>query len=154
MLADPAVKRHFGEGTTLLVSTADAAGMPACCRAVGLALLGPTRVLVYLPIATAAETVANLATTGRLALVSSFQLDHCTIQMKGRSRAVRVAREDERAAVEAWMDKFAQNVSAIGLPRTSAMALTCWPAFAVEMEVEGVFDQTPGPKAGEAVKQR
>ena len=154
MLADPALQRHFGQGTTLLVGTAGAGGMPACCRAVGLSALSPTRVVVYLPIATAAETVANLATNGRIALVSSFQVDHATIQLKGRSRAVRVARDEERAVIEEWVEKFAGNVSAMGLPRSHALSLTRWPAFAVEVEVEAAFDQTPGPRAGEAVRQR
>ncbi len=154
MLADAVVKRHFGGGTTILVGTADGGGMPACCRAVGLVPAGDQAVTVYLPVATAAETVANLATTGRIAIASGFQIDHCTIQLKGRSRAVRVAREDERAMVESWLEKFADNVSSIGLPHAAAVSLTRWPAFAVEVEVESVFDQTPGPRAGAVVRQK
>ena len=138
----------------MLVGTADASGIPACCRAVGLSASGAKEVTVYLPVATGAETVANLATTRRIAIASSFQIDHCTIQIKGRSRAVRVAREDERAAVDTWLSKFAANVGSLGLPKSHAQSLTCWPAFAVEVEVESVYDQTPGPRAGEAVKQR
>jgi hypothetical protein len=148
------VKRHFGEGTTIIVATTDGAGVPACCRAVGLAAIGPLRVVVYLPVATAAQTVANIATTGRAAVVSSFQIDHCTIQLKGRTRAVRIAREDERGAVEQWAGKFAATVTSLGVPRNAALSLTRWPAFALEIDVESVFDQTPGPRAGERVGTR
>ena len=149
MLADPAVRSHFGEGTSLAVATADVAGAPSCCRAVAL-IAGPgeRRVTVYLPVATAADTVANLATTGRIAIVSSEMVSHRTVQLKGLSRAVRVARDDERRAVETWRDKFTEAVNALGLPRRITQSVSHWPAFAIEVEVEAVFDQTPGPRAG------
>jgi hypothetical protein len=154
MLSDPVVKRHFGEGTTILVGTADAGGMPACCRAVGLLSQAKDAVTVYLPVATAAQTVANLATNSRIAIASSFQVDHCTIQIKGKSRAVRLARDGERPSVETWLQRFTQSVTSLGLPCGAALALTHWPAFAVEVDIEAVYDQTPGPRAGALVKQR
>jgi hypothetical protein len=36
----------------------------------------------------------------------------------------------------------------IGIPRRVTRAVTCWPAFAIQMKVEEIYDQTPGPKAG------
>ena len=149
MLADPAVRSHFGEGRSLVAATADAAGNPTCCRAVAL-IAGPgaLRVTVYLPVATAAETVANLATTGQIAIVSSEVVSHRTVQLKGRSGTVRVAGEDERGVVRAWLEKFGEAVNALGLPRRIVESVSHWPAFAVEVEVEAVFDQTPGPRAG------
>jgi hypothetical protein len=137
-----------------MVATVDAARVPVCCRAVGLRVDGGQAVTVYLPVATAAETVANLATNGRIAIVSSDPIDHRTLQIKGRSRAVRVAREDEREAVTRWLEAFAEVVYAIGMPRELPMTLTHWPAFAVEVEVDALFDQTPGPRAGCVVSQR
>jgi hypothetical protein len=155
MLADPAVKRHFGDGTSLMVATADGDGVPSCCRAVGLAGdADGDSLTVYLPVWTAAQTIANLAATHRIAIVSSFPLDHGTIQLKGRSGAVRVARDDERPLVDRWLGRFADVVSSLGLPRAVAMSLVHWPAFAVDVEVDAIFDQTPGPRAGSVVRQR
>jgi hypothetical protein len=39
-------------------------------------------------------------------------------------------------------------LDAIGLPRRVTHRIAHWPAFAIEMTVEQIFDQTPGPKAG------
>jgi hypothetical protein len=155
MLSDPGVRAQFKEGRSLTVATADGAHVPAICRAVGLQVdKGGQAVTVYLPVATAAETVANLATNGRIAIVSSDVLDHRTLQIKGRSRAVRVAGEEERAAVTRWLEAFAEVIYGIGMPRAVMMSLSHWPAFAVEVEVDAVFDQTPGPRAGCVVRQR
>ena len=137
-----------------MAATADGDGVPTCCRAVGLAAAVESAVTVYLPVATAAQMVANLATTRLIAVVSSFPVDHITIQLKGRSRAVRVAGEDERVRVTGWLDKFAGVVGALGLPRAVTLGLAHWPAFAVEIEVDAVFDQTPGPRAGTMVGKR
>jgi hypothetical protein len=81
---------------SILVGTVDPSGWPAC-RGVAL-VVHPDRegVTVYVPVATAAETVANIASNGRLAVVSSNPVSHSSVQLKGRACAVRVAGEDER----------------------------------------------------------
>ena len=42
----------------------------------------------------------------------------------------------------------------MGLPRAITLSVQHWPAFAVDVEVESVFDQTPGPRAGELLRSR
>jgi hypothetical protein len=39
----------------------------------------------------------------------------------------------------------------IGLPPHVTMSVAHWPAFAIDVSVEEVFDQTPGPRAGVAI---
>lgn len=155
MLSDPSLARYLGNGMSIVVGTVGADGWPATCRAV--ALVGHEDgqgVTVYLPVATGAETIANVATSGRVAIVSSCPSDHGTIQMKGRSRGVRVAREGEAGVVRAQMERFADALDQVGVPRHVTRSFTSWPAFAVEVEVEAVFEQTPGPRAGALVKAR
>lgn len=155
MLADERVRRSLVEGRSVLVGSVDAAGLPACCRAVALVVAPDAQSLtVYLPVATSADVIANLATNGRLAVVCSDPLTHGTLQLKGRRRAVRLARADEAGIVDAWVERFAGVLEQVGLPRRRTLSLTRWPAFAVELEVEAVFEQTPGPRAGELMKAR
>jgi hypothetical protein len=155
MLSDPSIGRFLGGGTSIVVGTVDAAGWPATCRAAALIAhedgLGLT---LYLPVATSAETIANIATGGRVAIVSSCPADHATVQFKGRSRGVRVAGEGEAGMVRAQVERFADVLDQVGLPRRITRSLACWPAFAVDVAVESVFDQTPGPRAGALVKGR
>ena len=68
----------------------------------------------------------------------------------GSSRPL--ARDDEATFVRQWFDAFAGNLERIGVPRRLTRRVACWPAFAVTMRVEHVFDQTPGPKAGSRVR--
>jgi hypothetical protein len=155
MLSDPSILRYLGNGMSIVVGTVDAAGWPATCRAA--ALVGHEDglgVTVYLPVATSAETIANIATSGRVAIVSSCPTDHGTIQLKGRSRGVRVACESEAEVVCAQTELFADTLDQVGVPRRITRSLARWPAFAVDVRVEAVFDQTPGPRAGALVKER
>jgi len=155
MLSDPSIVRYLSSGMVIVVGTVDAAGWPVTCRAV--ALVGHDDglgVTVYMPVATSAETIANLATSGRIAIVSTCPADHGTIQLKGRSREVRVADEREAEIVAGQVELVADALDRIGLPRRMTRSLVSWPAFAVDVDVESVFDQTPGPRAGALVKGR
>lgn len=155
MLTDERVRRHLGAGMHMAVGTVNAAGNPCVCDAVALELQpSGSAVTVYLPVATAAETVANLATNGRVAIVSTFPPDHGTVQLKGQSRAVRLAGEEQRAFVAESLDQLAGVLEQMGLPRAITLSVQHWPAFAVDVEVESVFDQTPGPRAGELLRSR
>jgi Pyridoxamine 5'-phosphate oxidase len=155
MLTDEAVRRLLEPGTSLLVGTVGPDGWPGCCRAVALVarpdLGGAT---VYLPVATAAQAVANLASNGRMAVVSSEPVSHASIQLKGRARAVRLAADEESGLVRAWIERLGDALDSVGLPRGITRSMASWPAFAVDLAVEAVFEQTPGPRAGALVKGR
>jgi len=153
MLSEEPIARHIAPGRSVLVGTVDPSGRPACCRGVGLKLADDRQgVTVYIPVATGAEAVANLATNGRIAVVSSEPVSHETLQLKGRIRAVRVAAAAEEALVRECLERFADVLDQVGLPRAVTRSMSCWPAFAVDVAVEAVFDQTPGPRAGALVR--
>jgi hypothetical protein len=155
MLADEAVLSQLAPGRSVLVGTVDASGWPSCCRGIAIRVDDDRQgVTVYVPVATGAETVANVASTGRIAIVASEPTSHSTLQLKGRTRAVRVAAEHEAEAMDAWFDRFTDVLDAVGLPRGISRAMNRWPAFAIEVAVEAVFEQTPGPRAGCLVKAR
>ena len=139
-------------GLSIIVGTADAERVPSCCR--GLAIRTKDNfetVTVYVPAATSHETMANIATTQRVAIVCAEPLSHQTTQIKGLTRAVRLAPQSEEPFVREQRDAFAGVLAAIGYPLHVARSLTHWPAFAIDVSVEEVFDQTPGPNAGAAL---
>ena len=155
MLSNEGVLRQLEPGTSIVVGTVDPSGWPSCCRGVAL-VVHPDRdgVTVYLPVATAAETIANIASNGRVAVVSSQPVSHSTVQLKGRARRVRVAVEEEAGVVEAHFERLTDVLGSVGLPRGVSRTTSRWPAFAVEVAVEAIFEQTPGPRAGTLVKAR
>jgi hypothetical protein len=96
--------------------------------------------------------IANVATTHRLTVVATHPLDHYSLQLKGRAAAVRLARDDEASVVRRGFDGFAELLNNIGIPPRVTNAVTRWPAFAIEVQVQEIYDQTPGPKAGTRLK--
>lgn len=136
-------------GVSVIVGTVDADGFPTCCRGIAIATRDNFEtVTIYLPSATAGETVANVATTRRVAIACTHPLSHDSIQIKGLTRAVRLAPAEDEAFVRRRLDEFAGVLEEIGLPRHVTRRVSHWPAFAIDVSVEQVFNQTPGPKAG------
>jgi hypothetical protein len=147
------ISRCLDPGMSILVATVDRRNVPSCCRAIALMSNDDVRTLtVYMPIATSHETIQNLATTRRIAISATNPIDHSSIQMKGTMSASRVARDDEAAFVRSRLDAFADVLESAGVPVAMTRNASCWPAFAVDVVVEHVFDQTPGPNAGVRVR--
>jgi len=147
------LRKCVQSGLSIIVGTADAEHVPSCCR--GLALKTSDdfeTVTVYLPAATSHETMANIATTRRLAVLCSEVSTHETTQIKGVTRGVRLAPSADEVFVRERLEAFAESLASLGLPRHVTRSLAHWPAFAVDLTVEEVFDQTPGPNAGNPLK--
>lgn len=139
----------FGGGVSVLVGTVDRDGIPSCCRGVALTSSDHgANVTVYVPVATSQEVIANVAMTRRIAIASSYPIDHATIQLKGTPSAVRLASDSEAPMIRAQMEGFADTLDACGIARRATRRITSWPAFAIDVRVEERFEQTPGPKAG------
>jgi hypothetical protein len=145
--------RCLNPGMSLLVATVDEKNIPSCCRAMALVSTDDVQtVTVYVPIATSHDTIRNLATTRRIAIAATNPIDHASIQLKGSMVNSRVARDEEASLVKSRLNAFAEVLDSIGIPSVMTRNATCWPAFAVDVKVEEVFDQTPGPKAGTRVR--
>ena len=143
------LQRFVEGGISVFVATVDADKIPTCCRAIALTTKNDfDTVRVYVPAATGQETIANVATTRRVAIAATEPLSHAAVQIKGVSRGVKLAAASEEEFVRTRLHQFADVLAEIGQPRHVTHRVAHWPAFAIEVTVEEVFDQTPGPKAG------
>jgi hypothetical protein len=139
----------LGPGTSIFIGTIDAAGRPLCIRAIALQSDDDlATATVYVPIATSRDTLANVATTRRMAVVVTRPVEHMSIQLKGTGSTARLARDDEKAFVSSYLEGLADVLDRIGVPRRVTRSFAYWPAFAIEMRVDQIFEQTPGPRAG------
>jgi len=147
------VREYLEPRMSITVGTVSSEKMPACCRAIAIkaddALASFT---VYVPVATSQETIANVASTRRIAVVCSRPLNHSTIQIKGSVREVRLASEAEHAFVSERLAAFADELGDFGFPRRNVASLAHWPAFAIEIAAEELYEQTPGPNAGNSLR--
>jgi hypothetical protein len=147
------IKRCLEPGLSILVGSVSAEGIPSCCR--GIALTSDddlTSATVYVPLVTSQETISNIAATGRMAVLATHPIDHCSTQLKGTTLNVRLAKDDEAGLVKSGLDRFADILNVVGVPKRVMRAVVCWPAFAVDLRVDEIFDQTPGPKAGSRLR--
>jgi hypothetical protein len=136
-------------GVSILVGTRDRRLFPECLRAVGARVeRGRREVTLFVPVATGATTVENLADNGRVAVCFSRIEDHRSIQLKGRAVSVAPAEAADRAVIERYRGEFVKNLAFIGMPPRLTLRQNAWPCHAVRLRVESVFLQTPGPGAG------
>ena len=146
------ITRCLDQNVSVMVGSVDSRGEPSTCRALALTSTdGLSSLTVYVPVSTSRETIANIAATGRLTVVATHPIDHHSLQMKGTAATARLARQDEAEAVHRGLLGFGALLNTIGIPPRVTNAVTWWPAFAIEMRVEEIFDQTPGPRAGARV---
>lgn len=136
-------------GISILVGSRDAQKRPATMRAMG-AIVGADRhtIAVFVPEPNAARTLANLADNGRIAVTFSRPSDYRSFQLKGRCLTVRPATTDELERQKLYLDAFVDDLALVGMGRQTTERLTYMPSIAVEIAVEALFEQTPGPAAG------
>lgn len=140
-------------GTSVLVGSADANAVPACCRGIAVKTDRTlSRAMVYVPVATSRDVIANAATTRKLAIMITRVVEHLGVQMKGSVESIRVADDEEAPFVRQRLNEFADVLDDLGFPRRMFRGVTHWPAFAVEIKVDEVYDQTPGPRAGACLR--
>jgi hypothetical protein len=134
---------------SIIVGAVDAQGNPTCCRCFAIRSDDDLQTLtVYLPVATSHEAIQSLASTQRLAVGATHPMESSATQLKGTTIETRLAREDEAAFVNGRLEAFAEMLVGYGVPRKLTRTAVHWPAFAVTIRVEEIYEQTPGPKAG------
>jgi hypothetical protein len=149
-LIPPEMVELFESGVSIMVGTRDAMKVPEATIAAG-ASVHPERdrLTLFLPTAGAERTLKNLQENGRIAVGFSSPLDHRTLQVKGSVVELRPAEEGEREVVSRYHAAYAEVLQFVGIPRGTLRRLNVWPAFAVTLVPTDLFQQTPGPNAGD-----
>src|SRR4051794_19937057 len=130
-MSNSRVQRCVEPGLSVLVGTADAAGVPSCCRGIAISTTDDLQTItVYVPVATSHETIQNVGVTKRLAVTVTHPRDNFATQFKGTAIEARLAREDEAAFVRSRLEAFAEVLDRIGVPRRLTRGVAHWPAFA------------------------
>lgn len=105
---------------------------------------------VLVPEITSEHLVESLADNGQLAVTIEQFPSHETYQFKGKSRRTRPANDADRELVLRTRERWVRDLRSFFGPGSEEM-LSAWvldPSIAVELEIEAIFLQTPGPSAG------
>jgi len=111
-----------------------------------------TRLTVFLYEEAARALLKNLATWPEIAVQADLPTSHRACQAKGRFLGSRHATEEERPLVARQLEGFVMDLGKIGVPRRLTEGWNMWPCVALTMEVHELYEQTPGPGAGEPLR--
>jgi hypothetical protein len=134
-------------GVAIILATVDGE-LPELWRASG-AVVDPDRttVTLYLPDSFGAAALEKLEQHPRVAAVFTRPSDYMSLQVKGTFTCLRKAGSVDRELQRRYREEFFRAVREVGLVRPERMIFSS--SVAIELRVEEVFDQTPGPGAGE-----
>ncbi len=140
-------------GVLITLGTRDAALRPTSARAYG-ARVQPDRasVTVFVPEAVAGRCLANLRDNGRVAISFSNPLDARSVQVKGRLLGARPMRPEDEAAQGRYHAALSQALTWVGVPGATLRRIAYAPSVAIDVAIEEIFDQTPGPGAGQLIR--
>ena len=152
-MISPELASVLESGISVLVGTRDARLRPDCLRAAGVrASAADGTLTVFVPLVTGERALANLAENGRIAITVARAVDHRSLQVKGQVLEIRPATAGERREIERYLERLAVDWGYAGIPRATTQAMNFWPAATVTMRAEALFEQTPGPGAGFAMR--
>lgn len=153
---DPETTAFLESGCALIVGTVDEDGEPHAGRLWGLDVISDdaeTLVRVLLD-ADDLTTIDHAAASGPLAVTATSVRTLHSMQLKGGSRYLERATDDDEARARRYMDAFFTDIRETD--GTSAELLECFEPrgfVACVMEVRERYDQTPGPAAGARIEQ-
>jgi hypothetical protein len=96
--------------------------------------------------------LSNLKTHPEIAVNLDLPTSHRACQVKGDFVSTRPAKASERALVERQVKAFDADLRGIGIVHSMVGGWTVWPCVAIEMRIRDLFEQTPGPGAGEPLR--
>lgn len=135
---------------SVLLGTRDADMRPACARLMGARFSADrTGVTVLLPCATGERSLANIRDNGLVAVTFSRVSDNRSFQLKGRCAPPREPTPDEIEVQRRYRAAYAEALHEVGMARATAARLTIEPSVALDVTIEAIFQQTPGPVAGQ-----
>jgi hypothetical protein len=140
-------------GPGQIVGTVDSDGAPTATRAWGLTVLSAEAAECRLLLDRDAErALANLETTGKIALTCADVRTFSSMQLKGEVVRLEEATDADRARWSDYVDAFfADIVFTLGSDLASLHQMRPNDIVASIVRFCDTFDQTPGPGAGAAL---
>jgi hypothetical protein len=156
-LLTEAVAAFVQHHTSMNVAARDAQNRPAIARGLGCRVSDDRlRITVFLSTSHSAHVLQCLRENGVIAMAVTRPKTHETYQFKGRVLDIAPVSDDDGAAMAAYRDSFVEELGNVGYrPEfTGTLLAGGEDSVAVVFEPLAMFNQTPGPKAGEKLGER
>lgn len=149
----PALASFLQDGVGIHVGTRDDRLRPNGARALAVRVdEDGTHLTVYIATVAAPRILPDLETNGEAAVSFGRPTDDRACQVKGTFADSRAATESEREFVLAQWNGFVNKLEFIGIARAALARYVTWPAVAIRLKATALFEQTPGPDAGVAMR--
>ncbi len=147
LMLDDEMVRFLQGGCALIVCTLDAEGNPYASRAWGLTVSNAESAVRVRLLAT-----PDVIAAGRIAITGTDVPTLRSLQLKGHVVGVEATTEVDSAKAARYIDDFYTDIEHTDrIPRDLLDRMTPSEFQAVIVEVEELFNQTPGPRAGSSV---
>lgn len=147
-MIDQALTAFLERGSAMVVGTVSPDGLPHAQRAWGCSVTGPTTIRVLLD-SSDATLSDHIGGHGRIAITSADVRDLRSVQLKGRVAAVEVPTAEDLARGDRHNDELFDDILQTDhFPRRLTERMVPPGYVVVVVDVEDLFDQTPGPGAG------
>lgn len=140
-------------GVSISVASRDRRFVPSLARSAGCRLSTDRQQVTVLVLRSQArQLLQDITATGAIAVVFSEPSTHRTIQLKGVDAAVHKALPSDAAVADIHRTAFAGDIVPLGYVRELAYAIHGFAPDdmqAITFTPTDIFQQTPGPGAGE-----
>ena len=152
-----AARRAFIEGDVIIdVATADEAGVPSIAIGLGcIVSVTPPHLTVLVAREQSQALLDVLAVTRRVAVVFGQAPAHEALQIKGSDCLIEPATAVERDVADAYVRKLGRQLGHLGFGPEQTAVYAGFPVThlaALRFTPTAVFQQTPGPQAGEPLR--
>jgi hypothetical protein len=139
-------------GTSLIVGTVGPDGEPRATRAFALVVVDATADVIRLVVSADDPLLLVHLETGVIAITAADVRTLRSVQLKGRIVGVEATSEEDRSVMADHSGRFFQAVHETdGHDLSAIRQLLPLQTLSVEVAVDEVYDQTPGPEAGRRV---
>jgi hypothetical protein len=148
----PATASFLEAGRSITVASRDGDLRPSGANAWAVKVHPDRKGLtVFLHEESGRSLLPNLERHPEIAILVDQPSEHRACQVKGTFVSSRRAKAGERPEIDRQVEGLARELAILGIPEAMLTGWPTWPCLAFDVRVGALFEQTPGPGAGEPI---
>ena len=108
-------------------------------------------IIIYVVQAQFELMLKNFQHNSRISVTLSEPYNHTSYQLKGQFLKARAMTKDDAALQQQHRVNLEGMISSLGYSKEQAERYVCHADLAIEIKIEKIFNQTPGPRAGKEI---
>jgi hypothetical protein len=151
-MIDQQLRAFVHDGVGIHLGTRNQQFEPNGARAIAVRVEDDGKhLVVFISDVAARRILPDLESNGLAAVVLARPRDERACQIKGTFVSSRPIEEAERDVARAQWNAFLESLEFIGIPAQAAASWIDVADIAIRLKVTAIFEQTPGPQAGQAL---